>query len=78
MRLSINQIAQAEGDTNANEARRIKNREAAVRRAYREHAYNIGTPTVDVLTVRASVIAEEPIGPDYIKLLCERDGNPLQ
>jgi hypothetical protein len=78
MNLSINQIAQIEGDTNANEVKRIKTREAAVRRAYREYAYNIGTPTAVALMARASAIAEEPINSDYIKLICERDGSPLK
>jgi len=76
--LSINQIAQIDGDTNANEAKRIRNREAAVRRAYREHAYNIGTPTANDITARTSEIAGEQIGEDYITRICEKNGDPLK
>lgn len=71
---SINQIAQEDGDTSANEAARIREREAAVARAWRTVAYHEGESacTAD----RIATITELPIA--FIQDICARKGLTLQ
>lgn len=65
---SINQIAQETGDTSANEVARIRQREAAVKTAWRTIAYEKGTVTLSELAKAADLPRE------YCRLICERDG----
>jgi hypothetical protein len=67
---SANQRAQAEGDTGANEARRIRDREMAVRAAWREEAWQRGEPVEARRVARATGLPEP-----YVRLICERGGN---
>jgi len=70
---SINQVAQEEGDTSANEAARIRDREAAVAKAWRTIAYHEGEAacTAD----RVAAIAELPV--DFVRDICARKGLAL-
>jgi hypothetical protein len=70
---SINQIAQEDGDTSANEATRIRDREAAVAKAWRTIAYHEGEAscTAD----RIAKVAELPI--DFVRDICARKGFDL-
>lgn len=74
MKKSINQTAQEDGDSSANEAARIHEREAAVARAWRTVAYHEGEAacTAD----RIATIAELPIA--YVQDICARKGLDLQ
>lgn len=70
VRKSINQVAQEAGDTSANEAARIREREAAVARAWRTVAYQEGEAacTAD----RIATTAELPV--DFVRDICARKG----
>jgi DNA-directed RNA polymerase specialized sigma subunit len=70
--ISINQLAQETGDTSANEANRIREREALIRRTWRSIAHNLNrTPT-------AKEIAERTGYPEhYIRFVCECSGHNL-
>lgn len=71
--ISINQLAQEIGDTSANEANRIREREALIRRTWRSIAHNLNR------TPAAKEIAERTGYPEhYIRLVCERSGHNLQ
>ena len=72
-----NTRAQQEGDTAANEANRIRRRETAVRQAWRYIAYH-GLP-LEVASVaeRASWLAGEALGNEFVRRICEVQGNCL-
>lgn len=70
---SINQIAQEDGDTSANEANRIREREATVKRCWRTIAFEDGEEACSAESVAAC--AGLPV--DYVRLICERYGYPL-
>jgi hypothetical protein len=71
---SINQIAQETGDTSANEAARIRDREALVARAWRTIAYHEGATacTAD----RIAWATELPIA--FVRDICARKGLDLK
>jgi hypothetical protein len=71
---SINQIAQETGDTSANEAARIREREAVVARAWRTVAYHHGQAacTAD----KIAEIAALPV--DFVRDICARKGLDLR
>jgi hypothetical protein len=71
---SINQIAQESGDSSANEAARIREREAAVARAWRTVVYHEGEAacTAD----RIAEIADLPVA--FVREICARKGLDLQ
>lgn len=71
--LSVNQLAQSEQDTSANEAKRIRDREALVKRTWRTIAYHEGEAAC-----RAERIADESELPvDYVKFICDNYGLTL-
>lgn len=74
MKKSVNQIAQEDGDTSANEAARIREREAAVAKAWRTVAYYEGETacTAD----RVAALSELPA--DFVRDICARKGLSLQ
>ncbi len=74
MKKSINQIAQEDGDTSANEAARIRDREAAVTKAWRTIAYHEGEGACTAERVAAST--ELPV--DFVRDICARKGLDLQ
>jgi hypothetical protein len=67
---SINQIAQEDGDTSANEARRIREREAAIARAWRTLAYNEGESACTAVRIAEAV--ELPVA--FVQDICDRKG----
>jgi len=67
---SINQVAQAEGDTSANEVRRIADREASVKRAWRTIAWE--TSESDCTAEKIANVTGLAIG--YVRTICERNG----
>jgi hypothetical protein len=71
---SINQIAQEDGDTSANESARIRDREAAVAKAWRTIAYHEGETacTAD----RIAKASELPVA--FVRDICARKGLDLQ
>lgn len=71
---SINQMAQEEGDSSANEARRIREREATVKRAWRTLAYNEGEAACTA--ARISEASGIPI--DYVRTVCGNVGYTLR
>ena len=71
---SINQIAQAEGDSSANEAKRIREREAAVAKAWRQIAYDDGEAACSADRVAQAVDLPEA----YVRAICERKGLALR
>lgn len=73
VRKSINQVAQEDGDTSAHEARRIKEREDAVARAWRTLAYNEGETACTA--ERIAEAAELPAM--FVRDICERRGLSL-
>lgn len=76
---SINQIAQENGDTTANEANRIRRREATVKHAWRKYTFEHNEyPTAQQIAEIASEEAEEELGMEYVKTICERNGYELR
>lgn len=73
MTKSINQVAQEEGDSSANEAARIRAREGAVTRAWRTIAYHEGEAACTADRVAAD--AELPV--DFVRDICARKGLDL-
>lgn len=72
---SINQIAQESGDTSANEAERIRQREAAVRQAWRTLQFNNDKlPTISQIVELASRLADEYLGAEFCARICECTG----
>ena len=71
---SLNQTAQDEGDTAANEARRIREAEASIHRAWRQLAYDEGESAVTAH--RIATMTGLPAA--YVREICERWGNPLR
>jgi hypothetical protein len=70
---SINQLAQEEGDSSRNEANRIRERESAIRSAWRQIAFNTNRRPA------AKEIAEQTSLPEnYVRVVCERNGDLLQ
>lgn len=70
---SINQVAQEDGDTSADEARRIREREDAITRAWRTIAYNEGETACTA--ERVAEAAELPV--KFVRAICERRGLSL-
>lgn len=70
---SINQMAQEEGNSSANEARRIRDREASVKRAWRTVAFyeNEAACTAD----RISKESDLPV--EYVRFVCGSYGLAL-
>lgn len=71
---SPNQIAQDEGDTAANEARRIREGEASIHRAWRQLAYDEGESAVT--SHRLATMTGLPAA--YCRDVCERVGHILR
>lgn len=71
---SPNQIAQDEGDTAANEARRIREGEASIHRAWRQLAYDEGESAVTAH--RLATMTGLPAA--YCRDVCERVGHILR
>jgi len=71
---SLNQIAQDEGDTAANEARRIREGEASIHRAWRQIAYDEGESAVTAH--RIATLTGLPVA--YCRDVCERVGHVLR
>jgi len=71
---SLNQIAQDEGDTAANEARRIREAEASIHRAWRQLAYDEGESAVTAH--RIATMTGLPVA--YVRDVCERVGHVLR
>lgn len=71
---SINQIAQETGDTSANEAARIRDREAAVTKAWRTLAYHKGEAACTA--ERVAALAALPV--EFVRDICARKGLDLQ
>ena len=70
---SINQVAQENGDTSANEAARIRERERAVVAAWRTIAFNEGESACTLGRVsRAAELPEE-----YVAFVCAVKGYAL-
>jgi hypothetical protein len=67
---SINQVAQDEGNTSANEAKRIRNRESAVKVAWRTIAFNEGEAACTAERVARD--CELPV--DYVRFVCGNAG----
>jgi hypothetical protein len=67
---SINQVAQEDGDTSANEARRIRERENDIARTWRTIAYNEGETACTA--ERIAEAAELPVR--FVRDICERRG----
>lgn len=70
---SINQQAQEDGDSSANEAERIREREASVKRVWRGISYAEGDQACTA--ARISMHTGLPIA--YVRLICERHGYVL-
>ncbi len=71
---SINQIAQEDGDSSANEAARIRAREADVKRAWRTIAYEQGEAACTA--ERVADAANLPIA--YVRFVCGASGYDLR
>ena len=71
--LSINQIAQMDGDTSAKEAARIRARDAAVCRAWRTIAYYEGESACTAAKIAER--ADLPVA--FVSAICERHGHPV-
>lgn len=77
MNRSINQMAQDEGDSSANEANRIRLRERSVRTAWRTFVFNNDkNPTIKDVSDLASELSGEHLGYDYCLRILECDGLP--
>ena len=73
MNRSDNQLAQTEGDTSANAARRIRDREKAVAEVWRNIAYYEGERACT--THRIAAVTGLPM--HYVRQQCERTGYAL-
>ena len=73
MRKSINQIAQELNDTSANEAIRIRNREAIVNQAWRKIAF-----IKDIVTIDDMIKALPEFNETFIRFVSENYGNKIQ
>lgn len=71
---SINQMAQEEGDSSANEARRIREREATVKRAWRTIAFDEGEGACTA--TRVAEASGLPV--DYVRTVCASVGYELR
>lgn len=71
---SINQIAQENGDSSANEAKRIRDRESAVKQAWRRVAFNEGEAACTV----EKVAREADLPVDYVRFVCGNVGYELK
>lgn len=74
MKKSINQMAQESGDSSANEAARIREREANVKRAWRQVAYDDGESACTARRIAAA--AKLPV--DYVRFVCAVHGLELR
>lgn len=73
-----NSQAQAEGDTAANTANRIRIWEKCVLQAWRTVNFSTGqTPTLQEVSDMATLLAEELLGHYYCAQICERHGYML-
>lgn len=70
---SINQLAQEECDTSANEVNRIKEREASVKKAWRQIAYDLGEQACTVENVAKMANLPEA----YVLFVCTNVGYAL-
>lgn len=70
---SINQLAQESGDTSANEAQRVRERVASIKKAWRVIAYHEGESacTADRIASAAGL----PV--DHVRFVCGSEGLPL-
>jgi hypothetical protein len=71
---SINQIAQESGDSSANEAARIREREALVARGWRTIAYHEGAAACTA--ARIAWVTDLPVA--FVQDICARKGLTLQ
>ncbi len=71
---SINQIAQEAGDTSANEANRIREREATVKRAWRTIAFNEN----EAACTAERIAAETGLPADFVRFVCGTHGLDLR
>lgn len=70
---SINQLAQEADDTSANEARRIREREASISHAWRTIAYHEGERACTA--IRIAEVVELPVA--FVQDICARKGLAL-
>jgi hypothetical protein len=67
---SINQMAQEEGDTTANEAKRIREREATVKKAWRTVAFYEN----EAACTAERIAKESGLPIDYVRFVCANYG----
>lgn len=71
---SINQLAQEEGDSSANEARRIREREAQVKKAWRTVAFYEN----EAACTAERIARESDLPVDYVRFVCGKEGLALR
>lgn len=71
---SINQMAQEEGDSSANEAQRIRDRESTVKRTWRSVAFHEN----EAACTAERIAKESELPIDYVRFVCGKEGLALK